>query len=60
MSAPDAYLISSTVEPNTRALFLLVSPSIVFLMFLASLDQTIVATALPTIAGQLGDVGRVS
>ncbi|MEJ1978103.1 MAG: MFS transporter [Acetobacteraceae bacterium] len=29
-------------------------------MFLAALDQTIVATALPAIAGSLGDVGRVS
>ena len=29
-------------------------------MFLAAVDQTIVATALPAIAGSLGDVERVS
>ncbi len=29
-------------------------------MFLAALDQTIVATALPTIAGELGDLGSLS
>src|SRR6201996_1864956 len=44
-------------HPN---LFLTVFPSIMLPMFLAALDQTIVATALPAIAGGLGDVERVS
>jgi EmrB/QacA subfamily drug resistance transporter len=47
-------------EPSPRALFFAVFPSIMLPMFLAALDQTIVATALPAIAGSLGDVGRVS
>lgn len=38
----------------------MVFPSIMLPMFLAALDQTIVATALPSIAGSLGDVERVS
>lgn len=41
-------------------LFLTVFPSIMLPMFLAAVDQTIVATALPAIAGSLGDVERVS
>jgi EmrB/QacA subfamily drug resistance transporter len=41
-------------------LFLTVFPSIMLPMFLAAVDQTIVATALPAIAGTLGDVQRVS
>src|ERR1700760_1886446 len=44
-------------HPN---LFLTVFPSIMLPMFLAAVDQTIVATALPVIAGSLGDVERVS
>ncbi|MBN8898346.1 MAG: MFS transporter, partial [Rhodospirillales bacterium] len=46
--------------PEGRALFLAVFPSIMLPMFLAALDQTIVATALPAIAGSLGDVERIS
>ncbi len=38
----------------TRAQFFKVFPSICLPMFLASVDQTIVATALPNIAGSLG------
>ncbi len=45
---------------STRALFLAVFPSIVLPMFMAALDQTIVATALPAIAAQMGDVERIS
>ncbi len=41
-------------------LFLKVFPSIMLPMFLAVGDQTIVATALPAIAGALGSVERVS
>jgi MFS family permease len=54
---------SETVAPVPRAssnLFLTVFPSIMLPMFMAAVDQTIVATALPAIAGSLGDVERVS
>ncbi|HYZ22682.1 MAG TPA: MFS transporter, partial [Rhodopila sp.] len=44
----------------TPNLFLTVFPSIMLPMFLAALDQTIVATALPAIAASLGEVERVS
>ena len=40
--------------------FLTVFPSIMLPMFLAVVDQTIVATALPAIAGATGEVERVS
>jgi MFS family permease len=43
-----------------RRLFFAVFPSIMLPMFLASIDGTIVASALPRIAGSLGDVERVS
>ncbi|HST74523.1 MAG TPA: MFS transporter, partial [Acetobacteraceae bacterium] len=46
--------------PSTRTLFLAVFPSIMLPMFLAAVDQTIVATALPAIAGSLGEVERIS
>jgi EmrB/QacA subfamily drug resistance transporter len=45
---------------GARKLFFAVFPSILLPMFLASLDQTIVSTALPAIAGRLGDVERIS
>jgi len=45
--------------PDTRGLFFRVFPSICMPMFLAAVDQTIVATALPQIAATLGDVERV-
>ena len=40
--------------------FLTVFPSIMLPMFLAVVDQTIVATALPAIAATLGQIGRAS
>jgi len=43
-----------------RAVFFTVFPSIMLPMFMSSVDQTIVATALPAIAAELGDVERVS
>ena len=43
-----------------RSAFLVVFPSIMLPMFLAALDQTIVATALPAMASALGEVERVS
>jgi EmrB/QacA subfamily drug resistance transporter len=54
---------SSTAEsgaPTQKALFLTVFPSIMLPMFLAVADQTIVATALPTIASSLGEIQRAS
>jgi EmrB/QacA subfamily drug resistance transporter len=49
-------------HPNssTGRLFLTVFPSIMLPMFLAVVDQTIVATALPAIAASLGGIERVS
>ena len=49
-----------TSKPSTGRVFLTVFPSIVLPMFLAAIDQTIVATALPAIAADLGGVERVS
>ncbi len=47
-------------DPSQKRLFLRVFPSVMLPMFLAALDNTIVSTALPAIAGQLGEVERVS
>ena len=60
---PPSSAASAAAEPDlgaTRAQFFKVFPSICLPMFLASVDQTIVATALPNIAGSLGDVERIS
>src|SRR5260221_2198577 len=46
--------------PSPGRLSLKVFPSIMLPMFLAIVDQTIVATALPAIAASLGSVERVS
>ena len=51
---------SGKTVPGQRSLFLSVFPSIMLPMFLAVIDQTIVATALPAIAASLGGVERVS
>jgi MFS family permease len=45
-------------EPPHKSLFFTVFPPIVLPMFLAIVDQTIVATALPAIAADLGRVER--
>jgi EmrB/QacA subfamily drug resistance transporter len=50
----------AAAEPSARDLFFTVFPSIMLPMFMAAIDQTIVATALPAIAGGLGEVERVS
>lgn len=47
-------------HPSPSRLFFTVFPSIMLPMFMAMGDQTIVASALPAIAGALGDVERVS
>jgi EmrB/QacA subfamily drug resistance transporter len=46
--------------PSSRGLLLTVFPSIMLPVFLAVIDQTIVATALPAIARSLGEVERLS
>jgi EmrB/QacA subfamily drug resistance transporter len=48
------------LKASPRTLFLTVFPSIMLPMFLAVADQTIVATALPTIASDLGQIERAS
>lgn len=45
---------------GARSAFFTVFPSIILPMFLAVVDQTIVATALPAIAASLGEVTRLS
>jgi EmrB/QacA subfamily drug resistance transporter len=50
----------TAAAPSSRQLFFRLFPSIMLPMFLAAIDQTIVATALPAIAGTLGEVERVS
>ena len=57
VSADPALALAGT---SSKKLFFAVFPSIMLPMFLAAIDQTIVATALPAIAGSLGEVERVS
>ena len=47
-------------SPSSGNLFFSVFPSVMLPMFLAVVDQTIVSTALPAIAANLGSVERVS
>src|SRR5262245_26479295 len=47
-------------SPPSGSLFFTVFPSVMLPMFLAVVDQTIVSTALPAIAANLGSVERVS
>ena len=56
MNAPPG---AAAEAPGGR-LFLRVIPSIMLPMFLASVDATIVAAALPAIAADMGEVERVS
>jgi EmrB/QacA subfamily drug resistance transporter len=60
-AAADAEAVSDEHVPlSGRQLFFATFPSIMLPMFLAAIDQTIVSTALPAIAGSLGDVERIS
>ena len=59
-SLPASEPATASAGPSTRRLFFSVFPSIMLPMFLAAIDQTIVSTALPAIAGDLGDVERIS
>src|ERR1700730_2905725 len=47
-------------KPSSGLLFLSIFPSIMLPMFMAVAHQTIVATALPTIASSLGEIERAS
>jgi len=58
VSDPSPAPKPAVVSP--RSFFLTVFPSIMLPMFLAVVDQTIVATALPAIAASLGSVNRVT
>lgn len=58
-SVTDA-AVAAGGPPPEKLLFLTVFPSIMLPMFLAVADQTIVATALPTIASDLGQIQRAS
>src|SRR4051795_5369222 len=49
----------STAEPKARRLGLVIS-ALLLVMLLASLDQTIVSTALPTIVGEFGGLEHLS
>src|SRR5580704_96224 len=59
-SGPNSGSNSGPPAPPQRPAFLAVFPSIMLPMFLAVLDQTIVATALPSIAAATGEVERAS
>src|SRR5271168_3910315 len=59
-SGPSSAPSSGPPAPPQRPAFLAVFPSIMLPMFLAVLDQTIVATALPSIAAATGEVERAS
>ena len=59
-ASADPGVVSGPRAVQGPNLFLTVFPSVMLPMFLAAVDQTIVATALPAIAGGLGDVERVS
>ena len=60
LSADPAAAPTLPAPPAGRSLFLTVFPSIMLPMFMAAVDQTIVATALPAIGATLGDLERVS
>jgi EmrB/QacA subfamily drug resistance transporter len=50
----------ASADQAAGGLFFRIFPSLMLPMFLGVVDQTIVATALPAIAGSLGDVERIS
>lgn len=56
----DAGTEEAEQKKPAKHLFLTIFPSIMLPMFLAVADQTIVATALPTIASDLGEIERAS
>lgn len=56
----NSYDDTNTFPPDTSRVFWQVFPSIALPIYMSVGDQTIVASALPAIAGALGDVERVS
>ena len=50
--------MSSTPQQGGRVRFIF--GALLLVLFLASLDQTIVSTALPTIVGELGEIEHLS
>ncbi|HUZ32808.1 MAG TPA: MFS transporter [Xanthobacteraceae bacterium] len=58
-SAP-ATPTAEAAKPSSHSLFWRVFPSIMLPMFMAVADQTIVATALPSMASDFGEVERIS
>jgi hypothetical protein len=56
---PASEGLSGSAKP-TSPKFLAIGPSIMLPMFLAVVDQTIVATALPAIAADTGNIARAS
>jgi EmrB/QacA subfamily drug resistance transporter len=55
-AAPSMPSEAGRAQPSLRLVF----GGLLLVMFLAALDQTIVATALPTIVGQLGGLNHIS
>src|SRR4051812_3375835 len=60
MSAAAAAVEQPAERPADRRSILLVVSGLMLVMLLASLDQTIVSTALPTIVGELGGLQHLS
>src|SRR4051795_6639126 len=61
MSSMAAATAENPIEPPAeRRSILLVVSGLMLVMLLASLDQTIVSTALPTIVGELGGLQHLS
>src|SRR5690606_10672591 len=60
VAAPSMRGQLSTPQPLSRRDVLLVFGGLLLVMLLGALDQTIVATALPTIVGELGGVERLA
>src|SRR5262245_23285135 len=60
MSSEQGPTASPAPTPPARPPFLAIFPSIMLPMFLAVVDQTIVATALPAIAAATGNVTRAA
>jgi EmrB/QacA subfamily drug resistance transporter len=59
-AAPSLEPTPALDPAQMRRLFFATFPSIMLPMFLAAIDQTIVSTALPVIAGQMGELNRIA
>src|SRR5688500_13059011 len=58
--SPPAQLQSGQSKPLSQAEIRTIIIGVLLAMFLAALDQTIIATALPTIGRELGDLEHLS